>query len=159
MITLFKNLGTWARVAVIATVLTGAFFLMRMFFGIVQAGFYANFVAPKVALEVAPLKYQIAEYKADSVVLNETITLLNKDNANYADSLAETRIERTQMVEALQRTIQQVEARRRALQQENAQLAKGVRVDLVTLTFRDRIFGKDKAVDSTYLSGWKWGLE
>ena len=159
MITLFKSLRLWAKIGSVALILIGAFFLMRAFFGIVKAGFYANFVAPKVALAVAPLQSKIAEYKADSAVTSETIVLLNKDNANYADSLAEMAAERTQAVQALQRTIQQVESRRKTLQKENAQLAKGVRVDLVTLTYRDRLFGKDKAVDSTYFVGWKWGLD
>lgn len=159
MITLFKSLRLWAKIGSIAITLIGVFFLARTFVTIIQAGFDAKFVAPKVAGVVVPLQSRIAEYKADSITAAEVIELLNAENESYADSLAEMAAERTQTVEALQRTIQQVEARRRSLNEENAQLAKGVRIDLVTKTVRDRFFGKDRVIDSTYIAGWKWGVE
>lgn len=42
-------------------------------------------------------------------------------------------------------------------QQLITHLETGVRVDLVTLTFRKRFIGSDQLLDSTYQKGWKFG--
>jgi cell division protein FtsB len=135
------------------------FFAGRFVVGTFWAGFESKFVQPRVEEQTAPLREQISNYRRDSAAFVVSVNSLREENASLRDTLAELRAEQTKTVEALQRTIQQVEARRRAVTQENAQLAKGVRVDLLKLTYRDRVFGKDKAVDSTYQVGWKWGLE
>jgi cell division protein FtsB len=135
------------------------FFAGRFVVGTFWAGFESKFVQPRVEEQTAPLREQISNYRRDSAAFVVSVNSLREENASLRDTLAELRAEQTKTVEALQRTIQQVEARRRAVTQENAQLAKGVRVDLLKLTYRDRVFGKDKAVDSTYQVGWKWGLD
>jgi cell division protein FtsB len=135
------------------------FFAGRFVVGTFWAGFESKFVQPRVEEQTAPLREQISNYRRDSAAFVVSVNSLREENASLRDTLAEVRTEQLKTVQSLQSIIKQVEARRRAVTQENAQLAKGVRVDLLKLTYRDRVFGKDKAVDSTYQVGWKWGLD
>ncbi len=153
---IWKNVFRVAGFAAVIAAIWGLLYFSKV-------GFDTKIIDPRVAKQVKPLNDKIAKYKENSI-------LVNTNNASLRDTLAEVRTEQLKTVQSLQSIVKQVEDRRKAentqkelriefLAKENAQLAKGVRVDLLKLTYRDRVFGKDKAVDSTYQVGWKWGLD
>jgi cell division protein FtsB len=95
--------------------------------------------------KIERLEQDVATYSALADKLSENVDSLStkakEDNFNHADQ-----------IKGIQSTIAQVNNRNKALQAENANLRKGVRLDLL----RVRVRRNGSPIDSTFQEGYKY---
>jgi hypothetical protein len=95
--------------------------------------------------KIERLEQDVATYSALADKLSENVDSLStkakEDNINHADQ-----------IKGIQSTIAQVNNRNKALQAENANLRKGVRLDLL----RVRVRRNGSPIDSTFQEGYKY---
>jgi cell division protein FtsB len=95
--------------------------------------------------KIEKLQQDVATYSALADKLSENLDSLNtkakEDNFNHADQ-----------IKGIQSVMAQVNNRNKALQAENANLRKGVRLDLL----RVRVRRNGTPIDSVYREGYKY---
>jgi cell division protein FtsB len=98
--------------------------------------------------KIERLEQDVATYSALADKLSENVDSLStkakEDNFNHADQ-----------IKGIQSTIAQVNNRNKALQAENANLRKGVRLDLL----RVRVRRNGSPIDSTFQQGYKYNYK
>jgi cell division protein FtsB len=95
--------------------------------------------------KIEKLQQDVATYSALADKLSENVdslsTKVKEDNFNHIDQ-----------IKSIQSTVAQVNNRNKALQSENANLRKGVRLDLL----RVRVRRNGTPIDSVYKEGYKY---
>lgn len=107
--------------------------------------------------KVDNLREEIVLWQIKDSLNQSQIVTLNKEVMFYEDKSFRDSLNFVGQIGQLQMTIQKLTKSGRDKDIKIENLQKGVRVDLVTLRYRNQVFGKDRLIDSTYIVGHKWG--
>lgn len=150
MIGIFKSVKTWVAILISLIIVGGIVFVVVKTVKASKEAFENRFQKPYTEKRIKPYLDSLkTEREQFQLVYNELDTVSKQLFSLESDYKS--------VVMSLQNTIKHQKDNYKICQNDIKNLETGVRVDLVTLTVRDRVFGKDKLVDSTYQRGWRWG--